>query len=357
MELEPKRRAFIAFPTASYGPAAYVPDALAMAAGRVLTQSTLALFYLGRLANVLAGAFLLALAVRRASCRPEVFFLIGLLPMAVFLMASHSADAVTNGLCFLLTATLLGGGQEERGPIGWRSVIGWTVLAVLLSLAKPGYFLLSGLVFLIPADRFGGRGRKVLCGAVVAASALAAAAAWTAAVAHLHAPVAPQLNARPSDQWGRLASDPAGFALFALTGFVRSFPQLAEHFVGRLGWLDVPLPRALVVAHGLILLTVAITGGQLATLAGVWRRALLAAILLATMLVVSAALYVYSSAAGASTIPIQGRYFLPVAPAAFLALGNRRWHARWRQRRMLLACWVAVVLLIALAAALGAYYF
>ncbi|MGH9367388.1 MAG: DUF2142 domain-containing protein [Thermoanaerobaculia bacterium] len=356
VRLEPERRTFISFPAAAvYGFVAYVPQAVAMAVGRQLTDSVLVLFYLGRLANALCGALLLALAVRRSGTRPDVFFLVGLLPMTVFLMGSQSADCVTTGLAFVLTACLLFD-EPVRSRMPSATITTWGALATLLSLTKPGYFLLSGLVLLAPTRRFGSAGRRAVACTLVVGGAFAAAGMWAWVVSDLHAPTAAELNARPADQWAWIRSHPPGFVVHVAGEMLRQFPRLAAEFVGTLGWLDVRLPLAIVVAHGLLLVVVASTGGQTDCLVGLWRKFALGALLLGSVLIIYGALFVYSSAAGSSRTGLQGRYFLPLAPAALLALGSRRWNWGWKDRFPLLATWTTFVLVVALILTVRRYY-
>src|SRR5262249_53172990 len=98
--LEPRSRVFVPFLTSAYSFVPYLPSAGAIRAARFFSDSVLVLFYAGRLANVLAGGLLVFGALRRAPLGKPLFFLLPLAPMTMFLMASLSADAVTNGVSF-----------------------------------------------------------------------------------------------------------------------------------------------------------------------------------------------------------------------------------------------------------------
>lgn len=353
--LVPSRREFVAFPnTALYGPVCYLPQAAAFSVGRLFTQSVLALFYLGRLANLLAAAALLALAVRVAPFFRPVFFLVGLLPMAIFQAGSLSADGVTNGVAFALTAWVLRCACGEKPRVEGSDLALLVLLCVLLTLTKPGYLLLSGLVLLIPGGRFGSRSRHAAAAMLVVGSAVGSAALWAAAVRERGVLGSPSAGPAAS-----LRADPAAFLLRMAVDALRRAPTLAAQFLGKLGWADVAIPIALLAAHGLVVLLVAASCGRNAPDLGGRQRAILAAVALGTVLIVAAPFYVSlipPGPEGASAHHPQGRYLLPLGPAALLLLSNRRWMFDWDARRRQLAGWAAFVLGVALVSVAVRYY-
>ena len=349
------QRVFIAFPnTALYGPVCYAPQAAAFALGRLFTRSVLALFYLGRLANVAAAAALLALALRVVPFFRPVFFLAGLLPMALFQAGSISADGVTNGVAILLTAWILRCAWGEKTRVEVSDLAWLVLLSVLLTLTKPGYLLLSGLVLLVPTERFGSRTRWAASVALVAASAVGGAAFWAAVVSGRGLLGPPAAGPAAS-----LRASPVAFLLRMLADHLRRAPTLAVQFLGKLGWADVTIPIALLAAHGLVLLLVALTAGPRELPLRGRDRAILAAIVLGTVLVVAAPFYISvipPGPEGASAHHPQGRYLLPLGPAALLLLCNRRWALDWDARRRSLAGWTALVLAVSVASVAARYY-
>jgi uncharacterized membrane protein len=352
LPLRPEDRQFIAFPnTALYGVVSYLPQASALALGRVFTDSVLLLFYLGRLANAVSAALLLGLALRLVPFFRPVFFLVGLLPMTVFLAGSFSADAVTNGLAFVLTAFAMrcAFGGDDR--LAFRDLGVLALLAILISLAKPGYSLLAGLVFLIPRGRLGSRRRYAFAGSLVVLAALGTSA-FCAAVLRgrgvLRAP-SPAVH----------DAGPLGLVLQMLTDQLRRAPSLAVQFVGKLGWADVSIPVALLAANGLVLLLAALTSGCGPRVPRFRDRVLVASVVLAVVLVVTIPFYVSlvpPGPEGASAHRPQGRYLIAAAPAALLLLANCRWPFAWEERIGLLTGWAAFVLGVAVFSVAARYY-
>ena len=106
--LDRSMRQFVGFEnTTVQTPISYLPQSLGISLGKALGLGPLALLYLGRGANLIASLLVTLLAIRAAPVFKWVFVLIALMPMAVFEMASVSADAFTNAVSLLFTALIL----------------------------------------------------------------------------------------------------------------------------------------------------------------------------------------------------------------------------------------------------------
>jgi len=198
-------------------------------------------------------------------------------------------------------------------------------MAAVLAAAKGGYFLLDLLALLIPARRLGSRRRHAaLAAAVLALTAAGAVNSVLVArgfFAHFQhdALVEPYLQARG------IVAQPLRFLGLVLADYARHLPRYALGFVGHFGWVDTPLPVAVLIAYALLLLLLAATGGDPAIELPPRGRLLVAAVVAAGLLFVSASQYLGWTPVGAAAIQgPQGRYYLPLAPAAALLLYNRR---------------------------------
>ena len=96
---------------------------------------------LARLGSVAVFAALGALAVRLAPARKNVFFAAGLLPMALSLAGSVSADTLVNGLALVFTALCLRGLLCTE-QLGRAEQAGLLVLAALIGPMKAVYLVL-----------------------------------------------------------------------------------------------------------------------------------------------------------------------------------------------------------------------
>jgi len=328
-------------------PAPYLPQALAALAGRLLGLPPLVLLYLCRLANLAAALAVAWLAVRIAPFYRWLFAFLALDPMALFLRSSASADALTDAAALLLVAVVLALAVGHAGRYRIALLLGSVALVVLAKGAS--YLLLPALVLLIPAERFGGRRRQAATLAAVLVLALAGVALSSWAARRAYTPPRVEVTLDPGAQIARIARRPFHFVAIALADAVRRAPVYAIQFVGNLGWLDTPLQAPVLLGYALLLLALALIDGSPVFSLGSGRRLLVAAITAGTLLAIYVSQYMLWTAVGADAVEgVQGRYLLPLAPAAALLLANRKWARDLAPA----APWLAAAAALATAAAL-----
>lgn len=345
--LAPSRTAFVAFSnTAIYSFVPYLPQAVAVWAGRQFELSPLWLLYLGRLANLFVSILLIGMAIRVTPVFARGFLLIGLLPMTVFQMASVSPDAATNGLALLFTAHIFALAFGERRRVTPRAVGVLMVLGALVAACKSAYFPLAFLFFLVPASKASSRRAYLAAAALVLAASLISFYAWTRISAESFVPF--YKGGYPSFEAAQkfIFEHPLLFAR-KLAGNLYYYGFFYVHsFVGILGWLDTPLPVAFVLIEVLALAAVAVFDDAWLRLTR-WQWVLLGGVLAASVaMVITSQFILWTRMTAGSINRAQGRYFIPVAPLAFLLLRNlwpRSLRARWQPPENALA-WTARVL-------------
>ena len=344
--LKPDRRRFVDFRTAALvTPVSYLPQAAGIALARWLGAPVLGLLYAARLANLLAGTALIALALRRLPSYPWLIALLALTPMAVFLRASASADTLNMGAAFLLVATVakLAWGKAEPDRSDFPVLI---ACSVALCLSKPVYVPLTLLVLLIPFRR------KLLLYWMVTIAAFTLAM-WTAS--SVDVTIRPDAPVDSRRQIAGALEDPVRVARILGEDYLVMGRRYAAQIVGQLGWLDVNLPKPLLLGYLLLLGLAAFLDTRQEVAVTVWQRVFLTGIALAVLALVSAAQYAIWTPYGTDYVEgIQGRYFLPLAPAAVWILHTRRSPAAFLGRVL---PWLSTLSLgVALATLLQRYY-
>ncbi|WP_296944579.1 DUF2142 domain-containing protein [uncultured Massilia sp.] len=312
MPLEPERREYTVFSGAAYyAPLAYLPQAGAIGVGRLLGAGPLALLYMARLANGLAALALIAWGLRLLPVGRELAAFAALLPMAVFLYASVSTDAIVISSAFLFTALVLNRIVADR----WSAADSALALACALAfcLLKPTYvpLLLLGFAQVLFTQA---RTRAVLRHAAILCATLLATVLWMRYSAA--AVVTVKAGTGMAAQLAYVIQHPVHYLVAVLHSlYWRAFYY--REFVGVLGWLTVPLPLpAYLLPIPAVLLAL---GSEAHALS---KRVVLllahgAVVLGGCVLLVMTALYLYWTPIGFPTVEgVQGRYFLPL-----LALG------------------------------------
>jgi hypothetical protein len=299
--------------TAIYGPAFYVPQALGLALGRTLRFGVVDSLRLARIAGALACALVGFLALKIAGRARIALFAVLTLPMASFLYATLTQDGL------ILTVTALGCALLSRAMTEDRSLTvgelwGAALCFALVAMGKPP-LALFGLMLL--AARFDGPGPRW----AAAWFPLVTGALWSAAMSLL-VWVTDGTEARQA-AW--LAGHTLAIPALAARTLAAHGPMLAEQFVGVLGWLDTPLPGPYRLAAWTVLgLAAALAWGR--SRPSGWRglAPTAAAVALVVVDAIFLTLYLQWTPLGAPVVEgVQGRYFLPVAAVAALALEGR----------------------------------
>ncbi|HYO15049.1 MAG TPA: DUF2142 domain-containing protein [Thermoanaerobaculia bacterium] len=355
--LEPKRREFVYFPnTLAYTAVPYLPQAVAMTVGRLAGAPVLALLYLGRFAGLLTGVFLIHAALRRLPAFRWLAALIALTPMALFLRSGLTADTVTLAAGFLLAAAVARLAWGE-GPGRRSDVALMIVAAAILCLSKPVYVPLALTALAIPASRFpGGRRLPIL---LLHLSVTSGAFLLAAANARLSdAPVHPGLES-PDRQLQVVLEEPGRVLRIVAVDYAVHAPRYLTQLVGKLGWLDVELPPPFLLAYlGMLAMLLVLDANPLVRVS-LGQRALLAIATVATLGAISVSIYVLWTPYRADFLESpQGRYFLPLLPAAAWIFHAPRLADRVRPERLGLALALFSILSFAISlwAILERYY-
>jgi uncharacterized membrane protein len=355
--LEPGVRSFVGFLTSAYSFVPYLPPALGIGIARLFSESVLVLFYAGRLSSVLVSALLLFGAMRIMPIARPLFFLLILAPMAVFEMASLSADAFTNSFCFLFVAFVLRQAFSDGHPLtpGERGLL--LAFSIVLGLTKPAYVFLTGLFLLVPVARVGSAAKRVGFFAAMLASSTLPMIAWTLEIRGIYPALAHGGHIDAVRQFQGIVIHPIDFAKMAVSYYAGQAPILADQYVGKLGWVDTRLPKVFVVAFFIVLSLAAATSGCGRPEPRRGQRALLFLVLLASLAWMTMLLYILVTPYAARVINgTQGRYLIPLGPIAFLLLDNRRWCIDWSKWQREIASWAVLSQLVALASIVRRFY-
>lgn len=351
--LDPERRIGIAN-AGTYPPTVYLPQWIGVTPGRWLELSPAALVYLGRVASLFAWIALTAFAIRIAPARKWTLAMLSLTPMSVASAASISSDPMTN-VAALLFSVFVMRSVCASGPLA-RAETRWLYGgALLIALAKPGYWPLALATLAIPRARIGTRAQHFALAAGVAATAALPSFVWLI-VAQGNAPAPPADGADPVAQLRFVLGDPLGFVgIFART-LARTMPTYWETFVGELGPLIVKLPAFIYVLWAIALVAVIAVDGPSPPALAREGRVWLALTFAATIVVMFTMAYLGWNPVGERVIRgVQGRYWAPAVPLLVFALPawDRELPDRWRVALFGVA---AISLASAIGAVWGVYY-
>jgi uncharacterized membrane protein len=335
----------------------YVPQAAGIAMARASGASALGALYAARLANLVVASLLISWAIARLPAYRWLTTAVALTPMAVALRASVSADALALAAACLWVATIAYAAFGAEA-LRRRDVVALTTAATLLCATKAAYVPLLALVLLVPRARWPSRRRARWAWATVGASIVIVITTWAIATARAVPALRVDAAVDPPRQAAHALAHPLSFAGIVLRDYVVHALRYAAQLVGKLGWLDVPLPRVFVGGYLLLLATLIALDGSPELEVRASHRWLVGIAAAACLMLVSASQYALWTPLGANWVEgVQGRHLLPIAVAAIWAFHWRRWAHRWPRAVPLTVMTSSVVALLVAGRALLAHYF
>lgn len=319
-QIDDQDRVFIGFSNAAiHPPLTYLPQALGMFVARQFTGSLLVLFYAGRCLNLAAATFLTFYAIRVTPIGKWVFTVLALTPMTVFLAASLSSDALTNGFSFLLIAYALRCAAGPEQLLNRSHVLRLALLGCAVGLSKQAYFLLPTCYLLIPAAKLETRRGYWFGFVLVVGATFLSVLTWAIVLRGIYSPADTMVGMDPRLQIDFILAHPFEFAQ-AIFRTMGQSPMYLHQYIGVLGWLDTRLPRWLVVAEIAVIAIVCLADTSLHL--RIWQCLCAVSIAVLVGLTVVVIIYVTWEPVGSGVIHLQGRYFIPIGPLLLIAISG-----------------------------------
>ncbi|MBI1227478.1 MAG: DUF2142 domain-containing protein [Bacteroidetes bacterium] len=337
LALNPNDAIFIDFPNVGYySPFPYFFQAGVMRFLMVFQCRPMLLLYVGRLATLAIWILLILAALRLTPLFAKPMAWLALLPSSMFLHASLTGDAVTNGLCFWLLAALMSLLFTE-GKIGkklnWR-IAGIFICSAMISLSKPVYFPIVLLAWLIPKANFHSTLRFYAFAGGLCLTNLILLAWWYSYAGGLFIPYdeynplfreGVQLNegVQPHEQLAFVLAHPLEFFKIAILSYWESAPATLAHYFGKFGWEKNYLPSWMIALLFIATAWVALSDSSTIGRLSLKLRIGFGASAITMMGALALVLYMQWMPVGADRVmALSGRYFIPVFPLIFLAVGG-----------------------------------
>lgn len=219
--------------TSTYSFIGYIPQAVGLVVGKILSLGLYWTFYLGRIFNLIGYALLAYLAIKKVKYYKEMFAVIAVFPMSVYLAGSYSQDALANGL-ILLTCSYLVNLLFDNKKIGYKELSFFFILCLILVSCKLPYVLLSGMLIFIEPKKY--QNKKTYLTALALLVVLAAATLLWYLYYSTIQPVHRGAQVNPSEQLSFIKNNFVISTRVLITALVDSINLFQMNF--RFGWLE-----------------------------------------------------------------------------------------------------------------------
>lgn len=299
----------------------YAPAILGVTAGRLIGLNGITTLYAGRFFMMFVYLIFAFLAIKRVPVGKAAMFIIVLSPMFIQQSCSYSYDAMPIELTTLFVAELFSVLYEDR-KMRKRDIIILSALAFVIASCKAGTYIPECLLlFLIPKEKYESEKqcRRMRIGFLVvmilgflinSIPYLMMVLGVTEATTELQQ-YSNSLNCYTVSD---VLFNPGNTVRVLITTFLQYIDFYFEgSFAGPLGWLNIGInPMWGYLMAGLMLLGVTAVKDEPEYITKK-QRVWIALALLATVAMVTAAMFVSWTGKGSTTISgIQGRYFTPI---------------------------------------------
>ena len=308
---------------------AYLPQALGMAAARLLNLGSVPMLIIGRVLGFLVYAGFIYWAVRLMPFGKMLIGVVSILPMTIWLGTGYSYDMLSIGSAYLFIAYVFHLAYAEGIKTGWKEWVKLSVLLAILSSIKVVYISIGFLAILIPYRRSSRNWKKyvgVLCtwlsglmGAFLVKMYLifrVLKVGQTSEALHEAAKYYPAY----------FLEHPLRLIRILVNTPIRKGDEYLEGMIGQMGWLNINIPVAALIGFGIILfLCICYYGKEIEKqINHISEKIIVAIAAFVTALLVMAAMLFAETKIGTSYIMgLQGRYFLPVIPLILILFKNR----------------------------------
>jgi uncharacterized membrane protein len=305
-----KERTFFPFPSSAvYSPIPYIPQAFGIFIARSLDFPIYYLLLISRWLNLISFALLSFFAIKIIPRLKKLLFLLTLMPMTLHQASSLSADGMTFGLAFLLTAYIFRLIFSLEVPkVRKRELIVVIFLSVALTLSKSAYFLFFLMLYLIPINKYENKRQYWLYNILASAINVAILFCWMLLTKGTEMPT------DPMSQLKTILLNPIGYIKQFIGTFIYD-DKLYMQFTGWLGWVDTPLPYIISFLLFIFFTMAIATENRLENenKATYFRGFLLFVFFIMQVGIVATMLYLgWPQSNPKIVMGLQGRYFIPI---------------------------------------------
>ncbi len=304
--------------TASYSPVTYIPQAIGIFLSRHVTDKILIIAYAGRIMNLLAITLLLYFAIKWIPFGKAVLAFICLIPVNIQESVSLAPDGMVLALTIFMIAYVLKLRYAQKEVMRGRQIVLLYAMAAAVSLIKIVYLPFVLVYFMIPYERFGGKGKKAGHAIAIAVLSLVCSLGWLSLAGnYLLTPGTDSMV-----QTAYILAHPLRYlAMMATTYFKSGSEMVLSMFGSSLAALNVNGSGLVMMLYGILMVLVFSRVPKKREFHETSERAIFFLVILAIVFLTSTSLYIqWTPVYDQDILGIQGRYFLPLMMPLYLMI-------------------------------------
>ena len=302
----------------------YVPAAIGLSIGRLLHLSPMLTFQLARICSLVVFILLVYFAICIAPFGKNLLGALGLLPITLQQAASASYDSVINGFIFLFTALCFYSLHNPKRKKSYLIALGF--LALFIAIVKGGVYLPLLLLLLmcfshVPHPHMHKKMRWIVPLCICMGAVLLIAVTLIKFMPMFSAMFATDISADPENTIYPISyvfQHPLQTIYILWNTVIQCSDTILRGLLGgKLSWLDININWSLLIVFLIILLLLVNVKGDAPVFTRKNRTFIAFSCLGSLLLIMFSMMVGYTTMDCDHIQGIQGRYFLPLAPALF----------------------------------------
>lgn len=309
IKLEKETTKFTVFQnTALYSPICYLGQAPGLYIAKSLNLNPLAIFYMGRISNLLFFTLVIYFSIRTIPFYKTTLMLLALMPMTLSLAGALTSDVMVIGINFLWVALILKF-IFDKEKINNLQTVSLIFLGFIIALTKH-YFMLIPLIFLIPKSKFQNLKKYLVCTLGVTLFAIISVILWQKVINGLSLDMNP--NSNYVEQINFILMHPLSYLFVLLKTLIIKTPRIIITMIGVLGWQDTRLDFLTYMIYP-ILIILSVISEKSDFKFEKWQLYLIFLDILISISIIFTEVYIIWSNVGSSIIyGLNGKYFIPL---------------------------------------------
>ena len=295
----------------------YFPQSIGIKLADIFTNSSLIIFYAGRLTALLFSVLIIYLAIKITPKYKNLFLITSTMMMFVQEMVSYSYDTVLNAICFLFMALLLKLITDKDKLNIWHILL-ITLLLIMIIDIKAIYLSLALLLFLIPKEKFNGKlFKKIVIVTIITLSAIFISQIFTRYFSHYNISI-PSTDDISKLQIEYLLSNPLNIVRIAVDTLDSQLLFYLKSITGYFAYFTFSVSNIYIIVYFVLFAYVILSESSNNELL---KRIILIISSLIAIAGIFAAMYLYSSEYKSPFVAgVQGRYFYPILIPLIIAI-------------------------------------
>lgn len=145
---------------AVYSPLQYLPQVIGVGLGKLITNNSLIIFYIGRLFNFIVCTLFLYFSIKIIPYFKTLIYLLSFIPIAIEGFTTLSGDGLLISIVFFLLSYILNI-IDKKEVLAKKHYTIFLLLGIFIALSKIVYVPVMGLLLLIPSESFKNKKDKI----------------------------------------------------------------------------------------------------------------------------------------------------------------------------------------------------